>query len=427
MFNTHEDEIEMDLNWLKKQDSCPLAVELTAKIEAIDLEKLELPRRRLLVGFVHVLADEVKAMLDLSAKDYDSNEIARMTDVIGGTTLARACQAPITKRQPGEDLRDKIAEETSKVTLASEQTGAGHTARLMAKWAKSAASDISKNESFGSWHLLLLCYAHFLICMESRCSRKSSSPPTADLRARLNACLDLMRQLHRKSDAIEADEASIEAELAYENQMLGGFVFQLGYASGAAGTPVPVNMFQQTPNDGCFGDLVAGNARCLAIEFKREAKSIQTEAEKWTSEALASLINETNLVSLSLKCHLLCYGNADGQTMSFSSMLYATAIGASEEVVEMSGDEIIACILGKAVNGELLKNSTMGLPPRQLERYLRSLAHIRDSSKGGGKATWLALAIDEKGFHFRIAATLSALIEPTTAPGAKVSAGMTRG
>jgi len=83
MFNTHEDEIEMDLNWLKKQDSCTLAVELTAKIEAIDLEKLELPRRRLLVGFVHVLADEVKAMLDLGAKDYDSNEVARMTDVIG--------------------------------------------------------------------------------------------------------------------------------------------------------------------------------------------------------------------------------------------------------------------------------------------------------------------------------------------------------
>lgn len=81
-----------------------------------------------------------------------------------------------------------------------------------------------------------------------------------------------MRQLHRKSDAIEADEASIEAELAYENQMLGGFIFQLGYASGAAGTPVPVNMFQQTPNDGCFGDLVAGNARCLAIEFKKRSQ-----------------------------------------------------------------------------------------------------------------------------------------------------------
>lgn len=59
--------------------------------------------------------------------------------------------------------------------------------------------------------------------------------------------------------------AAARPGIAYENQLLGAFIYALGYESGRTGKPLPVNLFQQTPLDGTFGDLIAGGGLVCGV------------------------------------------------------------------------------------------------------------------------------------------------------------------
>lgn len=62
-----------------------------------------------------------------------------------------------------------------------------------------------------------------------------------------------------------------ERKDVYENQLIGAFIFAMGYVAGQRGYKnMVLNLHQQTPLDSIYGDLFAGDAKCVAIEFKRK-------------------------------------------------------------------------------------------------------------------------------------------------------------
>ena len=56
----------------------------------------------------------------------------------------------------------------------------------------------------------------------------------------------------------------------YENQIIGSFIYFLGFAAGRRGEvrSAILNLIQQTPLDPTFGDFVGGFDRCVAINLK---------------------------------------------------------------------------------------------------------------------------------------------------------------
>jgi|GEM_PF-3880573 len=101
--------------------------------------------------------------------------------------------------------------------------------------------------------------------------------------------------------------------LAYENQLIGVFLFGLGVATGRAAKSRPiqdaVSLLQQGPMDKPLGDLLLGNAtRGCLIEFKRSRKTIDSENEK--REGIARHIFSRAAVEVqdaATTGHLLCY------------------------------------------------------------------------------------------------------------------------
>ena len=421
---TELDELNQTHTWLKSQTSLPLAVALVDRLDKIKATSLDLQRLQLLNGFVNIVADDIKEMLGPSERRYSQAEVDQMVKLFESAHLVTANAALPSKRK--HDLNDQIYAATWNIHVANRRESRADLAGDVARWASSAAEQVSTNESFAAWHLILLRYAHFLMFMIARLSGSTDIPFNTEMNNRLKSFLELMRVLHTETDAQIATPPEHEADLAYENQMLGAFIYQLGYNSCESRTVVPVNMFQQTPHDGSFGDLVAGSSHCFAIEFKRDIKSLESERKKWTEEGLAALSKEVKIISASEKCHLLCYGETTGKSLSFAAKLYATSIGVSDLEVKLSGAEINSRILG-IVSGEQPDAALpTGLPPDQLENYLRTLAQLRNSSKGGDRASWLALYIGKNEIHFQMASSLSSLVElistpdPGTSPEMKV-------
>ncbi|WP_043399761.1 hypothetical protein [Stenotrophomonas maltophilia] len=198
----------------------------------------------------------------------------------------------------------------------------------------------------------------------------------------------------------------------YENQILGAFVFALGVECGKAGMFMPANLFQQTPLDGTFGDLVVGADWCLALEFKREEGTIDSEKEKWSKEALQAFEGDTLLKVASRRAHMLCFSRPTSDGIDLFAMVYASALGLDKSKVEMECHRLIQALVHLVGDESPEAKKKIGLPPRELEAYLRKLASYRRQGGGGRDATWLAVAKSGDSFKIRTSSSLEQLLEP---------------
>lgn len=199
----------------------------------------------------------------------------------------------------------------------------------------------------------------------------------------------------------------------YENQILGAFVFALGVECGKAGVFMPANLFQQTPLDGTFGDLVVGADWCLALEFKREEGTIDSEKEKWSKEALQAFEGDTLLKVASRRAHMLCFSRPTSDGIDLFAVTYASALGLGKSTGEIDCNRLIeGLVLLVGDKSPEAKKKKIGLPPRELEAYLRKLASYRRQGGGGRNATWLAVAKSGDSFKIRTSSSLEQLLEP---------------
>lgn len=198
----------------------------------------------------------------------------------------------------------------------------------------------------------------------------------------------------------------------YENQILGAFVFALGVECGKAGMFMSANLFQQTPLDGTFGDLVVGADWCLALEFKREEGTIDSEKEKWSKEALQAFEGDTLLKVASRRAHMLCFSRPTSDGIDLFAMVYASALGLDKSKVEMECHRLIQALVHLVGDESPEAKKKIGLPPRELEAYLRKLASYRRQGGGGRDATWLAVAKSGDSFKIRTSSSLEQLLEP---------------
>ncbi len=198
----------------------------------------------------------------------------------------------------------------------------------------------------------------------------------------------------------------------YENQILGAFVFALGVECGKAGRYMPANLFQQTPLDGTFGDLVVGAEWCLALEFKREEGTIDSEKEKWSKEALQAFESDTLLKVASRRAHLLCFSRPKSDGIGLFAVAYASALGLGKSKGEIECHQLIQGLLHLVGDQSPEGKKKIGLPPDELEAYLRKLASHRKQGGGGKGATWLAVAQSGDSLKIRTASSLEQLLEP---------------
>lgn len=197
----------------------------------------------------------------------------------------------------------------------------------------------------------------------------------------------------------------------YENQILGAFVFALGVECGKTGTFMPANLFQQTPLDGTFGDLVVGADWCLALEFKREEGTVASEKAKWSKRALQAFETDTLLKAASRKAHLLCFSRPTTDGISLFSMSYASALGLGTSKAAVECDHLIKVLVHLVGDTTPEAKKKIGIPPDELEAYLRKLASYRKQGGGGREATWLAVAKSGDGFKIRTSSSLEQLME----------------
>jgi hypothetical protein len=124
----------------------------------------------------------------------------------------------------------------------------------------------------------------------------------------------------------------------YENQLIGAFLFQLGRMTPKDQTTT-INLFQQTPLDRAFGDLVVGTHRCFVLEFKRSSKQLAMEARKWTERGLQELLG--GRLDQSLKGHFIIYGLLTDDTVDMHMCRYLSALNSTTKLNGVPADEII--------------------------------------------------------------------------------------
>ncbi|WP_414491516.1 hypothetical protein [Stenotrophomonas maltophilia] len=196
----------------------------------------------------------------------------------------------------------------------------------------------------------------------------------------------------------------------YENQLLGGFIYALGIECGRTGKFMPTNLFQQTPLDSTFSDLVVGAQWCYAFEFKREEDSIQTELDKWPRDGLSAFASNRKLLQASYQAHVLCFGRPINDGLDLICTPYPCALGLSKRRHEAPYEAYIKRLV--AGIGAPADAPGYGLPPASLEAYLRILASYRKEGAGAKASAWLAVAQNGNGLAIRTASSLQELVEP---------------
>lgn len=212
-------------------------------------------------------------------------------------------------------------------------------------------------------------------------------------------------------------------KLPYENQLIGAFVFALGRSVGRksndpSSKPFSVNLFQQTPLDGEFSDLILGDERCLVIEFKREPGTLGTESEKWGAAAIARFVSDESARKASIRAHLVVYGQTTESSVDLRFCFYADVLNATQQPNLNRGSA--SDVINRLVNPAPKVEERPGLPPGDLMRYLDALHALRkggDARKGSGGSAWLGVTEGKAGFRIVAAASLEQLLGHEIEPG----------
>ncbi|HDX0901925.1 TPA: hypothetical protein RNS95_004326 [Stenotrophomonas maltophilia] len=103
----------------------------------------------------------------------------------------------------------------------------------------------------------------------------------------------------------------MQVDDVYENQLIGAFIFAMGYLAGERGYGnMVLNLYQQAPLDSIYGDLFVGDAQCVAIEFKRRLSDRDDERKKWDLAGAATFVKARMPRDVSMRGHLFAYGSS---------------------------------------------------------------------------------------------------------------------
>lgn len=199
--------------------------------------------------------------------------------------------------------------------------------------------------------------------------------------------------------------------MPYENQLLGAFLYALGYQGGQShAAHVSANLFQQTPLDQTFGDLIVGASHCLALEFKRDEASLKSEQRKWQEDDFERARLDKTLCQIAAKAHFMVYAIPETQGIELRCAQYYRCIRPAAPFQSFPAQALI-----KTIHlGPKHAHEPLGVSPTELEWYLRQLENIKRKTSGGrssDQATWLAVAHNPSGLRFMTAQSLTQLLE----------------
>lgn len=224
--------------------------------------------------------------------------------------------------------------------------------------------------------------------------------------------------------------------LPYENQLIGSFLYALGYAdashrarscaSGSQPAPMMVNLFQQTPLDATFNDLVVGRERCLVIEFKRSAAALAEERAKDRPALRAALAKEAVFYNACLCGHVVLYGRVAADAVDMRLCTYLDVLGLTNPVnLDRTCARKLAVHLANPV-----PDKPIGLAPAAMLEYLGRLRALRSEQIGAGgrraDETWLGVAHGADGLVAVTATSLDALLGLEREPAPSQDRGMDR-
>src|SRR3569623_378970 len=100
----------------------------------------------------------------------------------------------------------------------------------------------------------------------------------------------------------------------YEIEIIGRFIAGLAaYAAlNAEDEETAVGLYQQSPNDSIFGDMIASHSgRFFAIEFKRSltVSSVRSELHKWRCHEAGFFFKKALPLGVASKCHFVVHGS----------------------------------------------------------------------------------------------------------------------
>jgi hypothetical protein len=231
-----------------------------------------------------------------------------------------------------------------------------------------------------------------------------------------------------------------ERKDAYENQLIGAFIFAMGYVAGQRGYKnMVLNLHQQTPLDSIYGDLFAGDAKCVAIEFKRRFTNWREEQDKWDHAAAADFVEGYLPRNLSMRGHLFAYGESkSGHHQGLWVSMFEEAVfgcGAEAQRDSVAGipkaarhDRQVQEQPFQTLINDLLPepgepgNVHFGVSPEELRTYLRKLSQFRQSEENAGTSDrWLAVAVSSDGVQMLRADSLDLLMDLLDDPHAPAS------
>lgn len=205
----------------------------------------------------------------------------------------------------------------------------------------------------------------------------------------------------------------------YENQLIGNFLVALGYHGGLHRFPHPIraNLYQQTPLDNQFGDLMAGAKHFVILEFKRSdsPQALKQETAKWNVDGYRRWIFENlEIARQAEKFHFLVAPPHEGDDLVVARSYPSFLLGDTE----LKNRPPIGAA---ALIEELYEPKRYGGNPIDVIKYLQSVSKLRKfyfkiSSGGGGAAaagvSFLGIANDGKGrLKFLVDDSLSMVAE----------------
>lgn len=203
--------------------------------------------------------------------------------------------------------------------------------------------------------------------------------------------------------------------MPYENQLLGAFIYALGRESGADGPALSVNLFQQTPLDQRFGDLVVGAQWCMAIEFKRVRKGLSSEKRKWGEVLVANPQSLDGWKRVADRGHWVCYGQAIPDGVTLLAEPYRS-IFSPQRTCAIEATELIQALAHRTIGKD---HPRYGAPAAALTRYLDVLSKLRGGGGGGGDAsdaTWLCAFGGGGDYRLACASSLPELLDRIPPP-----------
>ncbi|WP_295968082.1 hypothetical protein [uncultured Xanthomonas sp.] len=198
--------------------------------------------------------------------------------------------------------------------------------------------------------------------------------------------------------------------IAYENQLLGAFIYALGFEAGRNQQSVPVNLFQQTPLDSCLGDLIVGGAHCVAIEFKRRRADLRSERNKWRPDLVKWLNGKPELLETSRRGHFVCFGDHGDSEVKLSFARYFQAYNDMDKIVSIPASVAVKQLTAPLLPG---KRPAWGVAGTALLSYLDAIRAFRRTEGGRSgvySATWLTVCVTGSGYQILAAPSLEALL-----------------